>query len=207
MEGPLSEPFFTRRIKMLGRPDGFMLYGNLGVDFFPTSDLLCPIMKIRLGLISARPDFYMICYNPGIGLGIDDCSPYTRRIALKDEHREKRMDMFACNPVEFFYLEILAKTFIISAEQNQFIQENIFNNAPVRRIAIAMNKKSAFTGWYTENPFWYQQFDLRQSRILRGGQPIVDFDAADICCLYVTMKAMNFQDDISSIPIGNFKDH
>ena len=36
----------------------------------------------------------------------------------------------------------------------------------------------------------------------------MDFDAADNCCLYVTtMKALNFQDDIPSIPIDNFKDH
>ena len=39
-------------------------------------------------------------------------------------------------------------------------------------------------------------------------QPIVDFDAADNCHLFVTaMKAMNFQDDILSIPIDKFKDH
>ena len=118
------------------------------------------------------------------------------------------MDMLAYTPVEFNYLETLAKTFIIPARQNQFIQENIFNNAPVRRIAIAMNTNSGFTGSYTENPFWYQQFDLRQIRILKGGQPIVDFDAADICRLHVTtLKAMNFQDYIPSIPIENFKDH
>ena len=118
------------------------------------------------------------------------------------------MDMLAYTPVEFSYLVTLAKTFIIPARQNQFIQGNIFNNAPVRRIAIAMNTNSAFTGSYTENPFWYQQFDLRQIRILRGGQPTVDFDTADNCRLYVTtMKAMNFQDDIPSIPIDNLKDH
>ena len=71
-----------------------------------------------------------------------------------------------------------------------------------------MNTNSAFTASYNENAFWYQQFKLRQIRILRGGQPIVDFDAADKCRLYVeTMKAMNFQDDIPSIPIDNFKDH
>ena len=70
-----------------------------------------------------------------------------------------------------------------------------------------MNTTSAFTGSYTENPFWYQHFDLRQNRILRGGQPIVDFDAADNCRLYVTtMKAMNFQDDIPSFPNDNFRD-
>ena len=118
------------------------------------------------------------------------------------------MDMLAHTHVEFNYLETLAKTFFIPARQNQFIQENIFNNAPVRRIAIAMHTNSAFTGSYTENQFWYQQFELRQIRTLRGGQPTVHFDAVDNCCLYVTtMKAMNFQDDIPSIRIDNFKDH
>ena len=143
-----------------------------------------------------------------VSLGIVDCSLYTRRIALKDDYHKKRMDMLAYTPVEFNYLETLAKTFILPARQNQFIQENIFINAPVLRIAIAMNTNSAFTGFYTENPFWYQQIDLRQIKILRGGQPIVHFDAADNCRFYVTtMKAMNFQDDIPSIPINNFKDH
>ena len=208
MEALLSEPFFTRRMKMLSRPDGFMLYGKLGVDFFSTSELLYPNMKIRLRLIRARPNFHMISDNPNVSLGIVDCSLYTPRIALKDDYHKKRMDMLAYTPVEFNYLETLAKTFIIPARQNQFIQENIFNNAPVRRIAIAMNTNSAFTGSYSENPFWYQQFELRQIRILRGGQPIVDFDAADNCRLNVTtMKAMNFQDDIPSIPIDNFKEH
>ena len=110
--------------------------------------------------------------------------------------------------MEFNSLETLAKTLITPARQNQFIQENIFNNAPVRPIAIAMNTNSAFTGSCTGNPFWYQKFDLRQIRILRGGQPIVDFDAADNYRLYITtMKAMNFQDDIPSIPIDNFEDY
>ena len=35
MEAPLSEPFFTRRKKMLSRPDGFMLYGKFGLTFSP----------------------------------------------------------------------------------------------------------------------------------------------------------------------------
>ena len=168
---------------MLNRPDGSMLYGKLGVDFFSTSDLLYPNMRSRLRQIRARPKFYMISDNPNVSLGIVDYSLYTRRIALKDDYHRKRMDMLACTPVEFNYLETLAKTFIIPARQNQFNQENIFNNAPVRRIAIAMNTNSEFTGSYAENSFWYQQFELRQIRILKGGQPIVDSDAADKCRL------------------------
>ena len=193
---------------MLSRPDGFTLYGNLGIEFFSTSELLYPNTKIRLPLIRTRPNFYMISDNPIFSVGSVNCSLYTRRIALKDDYHKKRMDMLVYTPVDFNYLETFAKTFIIPARQNQFIRENIFNNAPVRQIAIAMNTNSAFTRSYAENPFWYQQFDLRQIKRQRGGQPILDFDAADNCRLYVTtMKAMNFQDEIPSIPIDNFKDH
>ena len=158
----LSDLFFSRRMKMLLRSDGFTLYGKLGVDFFTTSELLYPNMKVRIRLIRARPNFYMISDNPNVSLGIVDCTLYTRRIRLKEVYHKKRMDMLAYAPVEYNYMETLAKTFIIPSSQNQFIQENTFNNAPIRRIAIAMNTNSAFTGSFTENPFWYQQFDLRQ---------------------------------------------
>ena len=171
IETLLSEPFFTRRMKMLGRPDGFMLYDILGVEFFSISELLYPNLKIRQRLISARLNFYMVSDNPNISL----------EIFLKDDYHNKRMDMLAYTPVEFSYLETLAKTFIIPAILNQFTQENTFNSARVRWIAFAMNTNCAITGSYTENPFWYQQFDLRQIRILKGGQPILNFDAADNC--------------------------
>ena len=133
-----------------------MLYGKLGIEFFSTSELLHSNMKFRLRLIRARPNFYMISDNPNASLGIVDCSLYTRRIALKDDYHKKRLDMLAYAPVEYNYLETLTKTFIIPARQNQFIQENVLNNAPIRRVAIAMNTNSAFTGSFTENPFWYQ---------------------------------------------------
>ena len=95
MEAPLSEPFFTRRMKMLSRPDGFLLYGKLGVDFFSTSQLLYPNMKVRPRLIRATPSFYMISDNPNVSLRIVDCSIYTRRIALKVDYHKKRMDTLA----------------------------------------------------------------------------------------------------------------
>ena len=110
-------------------------------------------MKTKLRLIRAGPNFHIVSDKPNVSLGIVDCSLHTRCFALKDGYHKKRMDMLAYTPVEFNYLETLAKTFIIPARQNQFIQKNTFNNAPVRRIAIAMNTNSAFTGSYTENPF------------------------------------------------------
>ena len=206
-DAPVSEPFSTRKMKMLSRPDGLMLYGKLGVDISSTSEMLYPKKKkIRLRLIRDRTIFYMISDNPNVSL-VFDCSLDTRRIALEDDCQKKKMDMLAYTPVGFIYMKALLKAFIISAGQNLFIQQNTFKNAPDRRIVISMNANSSFTGSYTENTFRKQQFDLRQSRKLRRGQPIVNFDAAYNCSLYVTtMSAMNFQDDIQSFPIDNFID-
>ena len=78
-------------------------------------------------------------------------------------------------------METLAKTYIVPARQNQMIQEKVFNNTPIRRGAIAMNSNSAFTGFFAENVFCYQQFNLRDIRILRGRQPIVHNDTSDNC--------------------------
>ena len=136
MESPSSDYFLTKRRKMLSRLDVFTLYGKSWDDFFTTSEIFYPNMKNRLRLIRANLNFYMISDNPNVCLGIVDCALYTRHIALKDDYHK-----LANNPMEFNFMETLAKTLIIPDKQNQSIQENIFNNAPVRRIAIAMNTK------------------------------------------------------------------
>ena len=172
ISNPLPDPLFTRRMKLLSRHDGFMWYGKLGIDFSSTSEPLYPNMEIRLRPNRARPNSYMISDNPNVSPGIADCYLYLRRNALKDDYHKNRMDMLGYAPVEYNFLQILSKTFIIPARQNQFIQENIFNNAPFRGFAIAVNTNSAFTASFTENPFCYQQFDLRQFRILRGDRQL-----------------------------------
>ena len=104
-------------------------------------------------------------------------------------------------------METLEKTLIIPARQRPVCSKNILNNVPVRRNAIAMNKNFTFTGSVTKNPFRYQPFKLRPFRIFRGCHPNVNVDAAENCRLDITtIKAMNVQDDVPSIPIDNFKD-
>ena len=61
---------------------------------------------------------------------------------------------------------------------------------------------------YTENPLWYQQFDLGQIKKLRAGRPIVGLDAADNCRLNVTVReALNFQDEIAPISNDNCRNN
>ena len=68
----------------------------------------------------------MISDNPNVSLGIVDCSLYTRRIALKEDYLKKGKDMFAYTPVEFNYMETLAKTFILPAKQNWIVHWKSF---------------------------------------------------------------------------------
>ena len=60
----------------------------------------------------------------------------------------------------------VTRTFIIPSGQNQYIQENVFNNAPIRQVAVAMNSNSAFNGNFQENSFHYRMFGLRELRIV-----------------------------------------
>ena len=65
-------------------PDGtgifFSLYGRLAIDLFTCEKLLLPNTKVRIKLIRARPNFYMLSDNPNVSLKIVDCSLFTRRI-------------------------------------------------------------------------------------------------------------------------------
>ena len=124
-----------------------------------------PLLKFKhetlARLIRARPNSDMISDNPNVSFGIVDRWLHTRRMALKDDYHKKRNNRLEYTPVQFNYLESPAKIFIIPSKQNRFIRDNIFINTPVRRIAIAMNPNSGFTGSYTENSFCVEQFDLR----------------------------------------------
>ena len=96
-ENLLERPFFTRRMKLYSRLDGFMLYGKLGIDFFTTSELLYPNMKVRIRLIRARPNFYMISENPNVSFGIVDCSLCTPRDAQENYHKKKKVSTSLCS--------------------------------------------------------------------------------------------------------------
>ena len=85
LKAPLSKPIFDMRLKILKRPDGFMLYGKTGVDLFSTSDMLYPNIEMELHLIRGRPIFQKNTDELNFSLRFIDCSLYTRRNSLNDE--------------------------------------------------------------------------------------------------------------------------
>ena len=129
MEAPLSKTFFTRRVELVSRSNGFKLYSKLGVECLSTTELLFPKRKLRLQLIRARPIFNMISDTTNVSLGIVDRSICVLRIALMYDYHKKRMNILAFPPVNCNYLKLLAKTFIIPARKDSFYRRKLFEQA------------------------------------------------------------------------------
>ena len=68
---------------MLSRFDSLMLYGQLGVDFFSTFELLYPNMKVRIRVIRIKVSFHIISDNANMIFAFVYGSLYTRYIALR----------------------------------------------------------------------------------------------------------------------------
>ena len=190
----------------MGTGINFSPYGRLAIDLFTCEKRLLPNTKVRIKLIRARPNFYMLSDNPIVSVKIIDCSLFTRRILLAEPNHQYLQWNLERGPAHCNYMGTIARTFIIPYRQNQFIQENVFNNAPIRRIAVAMNTKSPVARSFYENPFNYQQFHLRELRIIRGGRAIISLDTTSPCRPYVTpMKAMQFNEDFPVLLMEDLK--
>ena len=150
----------------------------------------------------------MLSDNPNFSLKIVDCSLFTRRILVAEPTHQNLQGNLEKEPAQYNYMETIVRTFIIPSRQNQFIQENIFNNTPIRRIAVAMNTTSAVAGSFHEKPFSFQQFLLRELRIIWGGRAIVSLDTTSPCRPYVTtLKAMQFKEYLPALPMEDFQNH
>ena len=202
-----KSPFIDREEELLLK-NGSTYYGNLAIDLFQCEKLLLPNTKVRLKLSLSRPNFYIVSYNPHVSLKVLDCSLFKRRVVVNEVYQQTIKYQITHQPACYNFMETIARTFIIPSGRNQFIQENVFNNAPIRRVAIAMNTNSAFTGRFQENPFHYQKLGLRELRIVRGGRAIVSLDTTNDCRAYVTtMKAINFNEEIPALMNHQFQNH
>ena len=163
--------------------------------------------KSRLRLIRARPFFYMTNYNPNVSLWIVDCSLFTRRIARQDDFTG--VDRL-CWLIHLWSLTIrrLRQRLASFLPTKTSSLKKTFSTL-LQFVGLLLQwTQTLYSADHTLKSVHYQQFDLRQKRILRGSQPIVKSDADDNCRLHVTtMKGLTFLDEMSSIPIDDSKDH
>ena len=75
-------------------------------------------------------------------------------------------------------------------------------------MAVAMNTNSAVAASFHEKPFNYQQFNLTELRIIRGGRAIVSLDTNFASRPYfTTMKVMQFNEEFPALTMEDFQNH
>ena len=70
MDAHLSELFFTKRMKMLSRPDGFMIYGQRGFNFSPLLNCCIQIWKLGYDWSEADLNFTRLVTTPTLVLDL-----------------------------------------------------------------------------------------------------------------------------------------
>ena len=83
----IKSPFIDREEELLLK-NGTTYYDKLAIDLFQCEKLLLPNTKVRLKLIRAGPNFYMITYNPHVSLKVLDCSLFTRRVVVNEVYHQ-----------------------------------------------------------------------------------------------------------------------
>ena len=78
-----KSPFINLEEEILLK-NGGTLYGKIAVDLFQCKSLLLPNTEVRLKLIHARPNLYMISYNPHVSIKDLDCSLFTQRVVVSE---------------------------------------------------------------------------------------------------------------------------
>ena len=71
--------FIDREEELLMR-NGTSYNGQLAINLFQCGKFSLPNTKVRLKLIHARPNFYIISYNPHHCLEVINCSLFTRLV-------------------------------------------------------------------------------------------------------------------------------
>ena len=79
---------FTDRTNSLESGITFSLYGRFAIDLFTCEKLLLRKTELRIKLIRARPNFYMLSNNPKVNLKIVVCSLFTRRTLVAEPNHQ-----------------------------------------------------------------------------------------------------------------------
>ena len=128
---------FTDGANFLGSGVIFSFYGWLPLICFFLWNTILPKTKVRNNVTRARLKSHMLSDNSNVCLKIADCLLFT---SPNQQFLQWNLER---KPANYNTMETIARTCIISSHRNLFNQENVFNNAPIWWIAVAMNTNLA----------------------------------------------------------------
>ena len=132
----------------------------LELIFFTSDKHLLSGVTLRLSYRRSHEDFLIISEDAAKHYKLQrlEANLYVRKMTVTDHVLSAIESTLLKTPADYPYQEEITKTFLATADQRSWQQEDIFAREPVRQIIIALNTNNAFLGTNRTNPFHYQKF-------------------------------------------------
>lgn len=210
-----SKWFIERLEKTLHENYTVDLYGSLYVDFFTCEKLLLPQVTLRIKLYRSSNEFSLVTTGDDVDklfmAKIEKASLFVRKVTLTDSVKTSIERALLKAPARYPYIETLAKSFIIPANQKSFVREAVFGTEPIRRLTLCLASHNNFCGNRSENPFHYQKFGLCRVEITRGNGIAIAGTPLDLTnnvrAFHNTLSALGFQNGGNGITLEEFENH
>ena len=203
---------FTSQRELVRESREIWFYGPAGVDFFTCDKHLLSGVTLRLSYRRSHEDFLIISEDAAkhYKLQILEANLYVRKMTVTDHVLSAIESTLLKTPANYPYQEEITKTFLATAGQRSWQQEDIFAREPVKQIIIALNTNNAFLGTNRTNPFHYQKFGLEQVTLRRNGLPIAStpISTQDHKRLFFnTLSALGLLHRGLGITLDNYQQH
>ena len=173
---------FTPQRELVRESRKTWFYRPAGVDFFICDKHLLSGVTLRLSYRRSNEDFLFISE--------DVAKHYKLQILEANLFVFSAIDSTLLKtPANHPYQEQIFKTFLATAGQLSWHQEDIFAREPVRQTIIAMNTNNAFFGTNRTNPFHYEKFELEKITLRWNGLPIASTQDQN-CLFFNTFSAL-----------------
>lgn len=193
------------------------LYGQLAVDFFGTGNFLLPDIDVRLTLTRSSDSFATIASDPATERGykiiVTKANLYIHKLALQPTVITSVYRALQQQPAKYNFKECLTKSYLISANHNEFFVDDVFEGAPIRRLVFGITNNLAYTGTDGLNPHKYVDPGLKCVRLIRDGEPVgctpLFFDDGYVRAYTNTLYALGMKSGGggNGINIDNFANH
>ena len=203
---------FTSQKELIRESREVWFFESAGVDFFTCNKHLLSGVTLRISYRRSLEDFFIISEDAAkhYKLEIIEANLYVRKMRVTDQVLSAIESTLLKIPANYLYQEEITNTFLATAGQRSWPNEDIFAREPERQVIFAMNTNIAYLGTNRTNPFNYQKFDLEQITLRRNGLPIAStpIDTRDHKLLfYNTLSALGLLNCGLGTTLQNYNSH